>query len=214
MSQLSPTSKHSQSAPSPTRKGAASKVINSKYGDEVLRVSSESEDPYYYYDEFGKKRKVGQESCRCEFLLTLVIAQRPLPEGLTKKQQKTLSKVRYRAHMLDNKLSFCGKRFGWGSVLSVIPGIGEMGDLVLGATLIIRKCNKEDIPISLRAKMFSILGSACLVGIIPVVGPVLYTQCRPNTRNAHLFEEWLKAKAAETEAPHSGTFSRFTRFQQ
>jgi len=135
------------------------------------RQTDPRDDPYYIYDEDGKR------------------AKRPLP-GLPEEILKILKKVRRRAHMLDRGLSICGKKVGWGTVLAVVPGVGEMADFVLGA-LVIRKCEQAEIPFSLRLNMFANLTLACALGVIPFFGPVFFNRLKPNTKNARLFEEWL-----------------------
>lgn len=44
------------------------------------------------------------------------------PEGLSQNDAKVLTKVRRRAYKLDNSLfNFCGIRFGWSSVIGLVP---------------------------------------------------------------------------------------------
>lgn len=67
----------------------------------------EPQNPYYEenVNERGKK----------------VRTKRPLPEGLTPKEQKILTKVRRRAYRLDKGFTICGFQFGWTFILGLIP---------------------------------------------------------------------------------------------
>ncbi len=48
--------------------------------------------------------------------------RRPPPEGLSQNDAKVLTKVKRRAYKLDNSLfNFCGIRFGWSSVIGLVP---------------------------------------------------------------------------------------------
>jgi integrase len=49
--------------------------------------------------------------------------RRALPPGLTAEEEKILIKAKRRAYRIDLSLgNFCGMRFGWGSVIGLIPG--------------------------------------------------------------------------------------------
>lgn len=49
--------------------------------------------------------------------------RKALPPGLTEAEQEVLVKVKRRAYMLDMSLfSLCGLRFGWSSVIGIVPG--------------------------------------------------------------------------------------------
>jgi hypothetical protein len=49
--------------------------------------------------------------------------KKALPPGITDKDGKVLTKVKRRAYRLDMSLfSIMGIRFGWGSVIGLIPG--------------------------------------------------------------------------------------------
>ena len=48
--------------------------------------------------------------------------RRPPPDGLSPNDAKVLTKVKRRAYKLDNSLfNFCGIRFGWSSVVGLVP---------------------------------------------------------------------------------------------
>jgi len=48
--------------------------------------------------------------------------RKALPPGLTDEEARILTKVKRRAYRLDLALfNFCGTRFGWGSVIGIIP---------------------------------------------------------------------------------------------
>ena len=75
-------------------------------------------DPYYdeVIDQRGKVKKVkvgSSSSSRLSPRLTTLSHQRSLPEGLSKRDQKALKKIRKRAHYLDKGMNLCGFRVGW-----------------------------------------------------------------------------------------------------
>lgn len=55
--------------------------------------------------------------------------RKALPPGLTKEEEKTLVKVKRRAYRLDMAFGeFCGMKVGWGSLIAIVPAIGDVVD--------------------------------------------------------------------------------------
>lgn len=48
--------------------------------------------------------------------------KRAVPEGISQHDAKILNKVKRRAHRLDSNINICGIRFGWSSIIGIIPG--------------------------------------------------------------------------------------------
>jgi len=142
-------------------------------------------DPYYetYVDP-----KSGKEKKR----------KRPLPETLSKAEQKILRKVRRRAHHLDKGFHVCGFRFGYTFIIGLIPVVGDAADFILSYTLVLKPCFNCEIPLTLRERMLFNQALATGIGAIPLVGDVLMATIKPNSRNAILFEEFLLSRAAKT----------------
>lgn len=64
---------------------------------------------------------------------------RPLPPGLSRKEAKILTKVKKRAHHLDQGFKLCGIQCGWTFFLGLIPFLGDIVNLMLSYNLIIKK---------------------------------------------------------------------------
>jgi hypothetical protein len=95
-----------------------SKILLSLVSKKVLGETAKNhfgtEDPYFEEvpasrlgRTFGKKTQKRRKA---------------IPPGLSENDTKVLTKVKRRAYQLDYALfSLCGIRFGWGSVVGIIP---------------------------------------------------------------------------------------------
>lgn len=137
----------------------------------------EPEDPHYFHEtdaQGRQKRKI-----------------RPVPPGLSKKDEKILRKLRKRAHYLDKGVSLCGFRVGWTFFIGFIPLLGDIINVLLNYNLIVKLAKKLDLPESILTKMYMTNAVAAGVGFIPLAGDVLFAIIKPNSRNAHLVEAFL-----------------------
>jgi hypothetical protein len=101
---------------------AVSKFVFKRVLEEGKKNNQGRDDPYFEtvptrrmglsgYKEGSKKRK------------------RALPPGLSQEDEKTLVKVKQRAYRLDMALgTCCGIKIGWGSVIGIVPGFGDVID--------------------------------------------------------------------------------------
>lgn len=156
---------------------------------DVAKKNINSEDPYHIevdaVDRHG--RPTGKTKRQ----------KRPLPNGLSRKDQMILEKVRKRAYKLDMSLfNCCGIRFGWSSVVGLFPVIGDVMDMLMALSLV-RKANQVDegLPNALRARMMLNIIIDFAVGLIPFIGDVADGFYKANTRNAWLLEVYLTKKA-------------------
>lgn len=120
--------------------------------------------------------------------------RKALPPGISKHDAKVLTKVKRRAYRLDMSLfNCCGIRFGWSSVIGIIPGIGDVFDALL-AMMVFRTCNGVEggLPAGVRTKMILNIIFDFAVGIVPFVGDVLDAAFKANSRNAALLEAHLR----------------------
>jgi hypothetical protein len=91
------------------------KIISKKILGERLENKFGTEDPYF--EHVPATRLNGKPSGK------LKKRKKALPPGITDKDGKVLTKVKRRAYRLDMSLfSIMGIRFGWGSVIGLIPG--------------------------------------------------------------------------------------------
>jgi len=141
----------------------------------------EPADPHYenYTDDRGKVRQ----------------RKRAMPADLTPQEQKILAKIRRRAHRLDKGFSLCGFRVGYTFIIGFIPGAGDVTNALLGYNLVTKQAKKIDVPDSLISKMQLNTLIAAGVGIVPILGDVMAAAYKPNSRNAHMVEDFLVERA-------------------
>ncbi|KXN88658.1 hypothetical protein AN958_06926 [Leucoagaricus sp. SymC.cos] len=123
--------------------------------------------------------------------------QRPLPPGLSKRDARILKSVQRRAHHLDKGFHICGFRFGWTFFIGIIPVVGDVTNMSLNYYLVIRKAKQADIPPWLVQRMMAHNLVSTGVGFVPVVGDVIAAAYKANSRNAALFEEFLRIRGEE-----------------
>lgn len=141
------------------------------------------QDPLYeeYTDEKGKKKR----------------RRREIPPGLSKRDAAILRSVKKRAHYLDKGFHVCGMRFGWTFIIGFIPIVGDVADATLSYLLVTRKARKAELPAWLVREM--LLNNAVSVGcgLFPVVGDIVMSIFKTNSRNAALLEEFLRVRGVE-----------------
>ncbi|WFD07570.1 hypothetical protein MVES1_002937 [Malassezia vespertilionis] len=142
---------------------ATGSTFAKKYVDNFSK-RFEPEDPYYEtYEHNGKQKR----------------RKRPLPQGLTRKEEKILRKVLRRAHYLDKGFNICGMRFGWTFLIGLIPLAGDLVDALLNYNLIIKKCKQVDKYVMLANNSVSIG-----LGLVPIVGDIdMRERAAENLRN-------------------------------
>jgi hypothetical protein len=82
----------------------------------------------------------------------------------------------------------------------IIPGAGDVANIALNYTLVLRPAKKLDIPQSLEAHMFFNNAVSAGVGFVPIVGDVALAAWKANWRNAALLEEFLRKRGEENIA--------------
>lgn len=118
------------------------------------------------------------------------------PPGLTEKEAQVLTKAKRRAYRLDLSLgSFFGIRCGWSAVIGIIPGIGDVLDMLLCLMVYRTICSVEpELDTSLKMKMQFNIIIDFLIGIIPFVGDIADAAYKCNTKNVILFEDELRKR--------------------
>lgn len=141
------------------------------------------QDPLYefYTDDRGKQRR----------------RQRQLPPGLSKRDAQILKSVQRRAHYLDKGFNLCGFRCGWTLFIGLIPVVGDVADISLNYFLVVRKSKQADLPSWLLRQMLMNNVVSAGVGFIPIVGGLIVGVYKANSRNAALFEEFLRIRGEE-----------------
>jgi hypothetical protein len=155
---------------------------------ETLRIfhsSNESQDPYF---ETVPATRLGFK--------TKKKLPKAHPPGLTEKEAQTLTKAKRRAYRLDLALGeFMGIKIGWGAVIGIIPGIGDVLDMFFCLLVYRTICSVEPpLDTGLKMKMKFNIVIDFLLGIVPFLGDIADAAYKCNTKNVILFEEELRKR--------------------
>ncbi|PUU80785.1 hypothetical protein B9Z19DRAFT_1100088 [Tuber borchii] len=146
-----------------------------------------TDDPYFETVPAGRLSLGGKTKRR----------KKALPPGLSGEDEKTLIKVKRRAYRLDMALgSFCGMRIGWSSLIAIIPGIGDVIDMML-ALMVIRTASQANLPSNVTIRMMFNVIFDFVIGLVPFLGDILDIGFKANTRNAIVLESYLRERGAE-----------------
>lgn len=166
-------------------KFVAKKIFAESVGKRNNGANTPPEDPYF---ETVPATRLGIKTSKKR--------KRALPPGLTSQEEKILNKAKKRAYRLDLCLfSLCGLRFGWSSVIGLIPAIGDAADMLL-ALMVFRTCCQVDPPLKpgTRTKMQLNIALDFIIGLIPFIGDLADAAYKCNTRNVILLEEELRVR--------------------
>jgi hypothetical protein len=153
------------------------------------------QDPYY--ERIPNPRKPGK----------FKKVKKQIPSYIPAHDADILAHARKRAYHLDLCLfNFMGIRFGWSSVIGLVPAIGDGVDALMALKLIMSmyqvSCGLSQLTI---LRMLINLAVDFLVGLIPFVGDLADAAIKCNSKNVRLLEKELdkaykpKAMLAEEE---------------
>jgi len=165
------------------------KYISKRVLGESLQNNFGKEDPYF--ETVPATRLDGRPSSKKGKK-----RRKALPAGISDHDAKVLTKVKRRAYRLDMSLfNCCGIRFGWSSVIGIIPGIGDVIDAFM-AMMVLRTCQQVEggLPNEIKAKMLFNIVLDFGIGLVPFLGDIADALFRANTRNAVVLEKFLRAK--------------------
>jgi hypothetical protein len=86
-----------------------------------------------------------------------------------------------------------GIRFGWSSVIGIIPEIGDVIDMAL-ALMVFRQCTKCGLRGSVKLQMLMWILVDFVIGLVPLIGDLLDASIKANTMNVRLLEKELDRK--------------------
>ncbi|PHH79515.1 hypothetical protein CDD82_2336 [Ophiocordyceps australis] len=164
------------------------KVVSKKILGESLQNKFGKEDPYF--EQVPATRLNGKPTGK------LKKRKKALPPGISEHDGQILTKVKRRAYRLDLALcSFLGIRFGWSSVIALVPAIGDALDAFM-ALMVFKTCCQVDggLPSSLKLQMLVNIAVDFAIGLIPFLGDLADAVFKANTRNALLLEQHLRDK--------------------
>ena len=93
------------------------------------------------------------------------------------------------ANLLDNSFHLFGLRFGVSAIIDLIPGLGDILDVLMSA-YIIWLAIQYDLPNNKIAQMIWNSLFSFLIGLIPIIGDAAYIFYRPNLRNIRILKQY------------------------
>jgi hypothetical protein len=82
-------------------------------------------------------------------------------------------------------------RFGFDSIIGLIPGVGDLATTVLGAYIVIR-ARELGAPATLQARMVLNLAIDALVGAVPLFGDIFDLAFKSHVRNVRMLLRHLE----------------------
>jgi len=125
-----------------------------------------------------------------------------LPPGLTKDEERILTKAKRRAYRMDLMFSTCGLKFGVGALIGLIPGFGDVIDFLF-ALMVFRTCCSVEPPLprSVVSRMQLNMAIDFGIGLIPFLGDIADAIYKCNTKNVILLEKELRKRGAQRLTP-------------
>lgn len=119
--------------------------------------------------------------------------KKEIPAYIPAQEANVLAKARKTAYRLDYALfTFAGMRFGWSSVIGLVPAIGDAADALMALNLILNMRKVEcGLPNGVLAMMMFNLFIDFVVGLIPFIGDLADAAVKCNGKNVRLLEEHL-----------------------
>lgn len=131
--------------------------------------------------------------------------KKQVPDYIPEHDAVILAKMRNRSYKLDMCLfDFAGIRFGWSSVIGIVPGFGDAADAAM-ALLLVWRCTKVECGLGSTALMMMLINVMIdfVIGIIPFIGDLADAAFKANTRNVRVLEKRLdevyKPKGLQTK---------------
>jgi len=162
-------------------KYAFKKVLNQDQNKYKSKKVDSQYDPYY--EMIPHPRKPGK----------MKKVKKQVPAYIPAHDAEILARARQTAYRLDFCLfNFLGFRFGWSSVIGLVPAVGDGLDMLLAFNLIRRMSGVEGgLPNSVKVHMVINMIIDFLVGLIPFIGDLADAAIKCNSKNVRVFEEHL-----------------------
>ena len=102
---------------------------------------------------------------------------------------RRLEALRRLQRLLDEAFRVPGTnvRFGWDSIVGLVPGLGDLATALLAGTLIVQ-AQRMGVPRVVQIRMLLNVGIDLLVGAVPLAGDVADVFWKANTRNMALLD--------------------------
>lgn len=128
------------------------------------------------------------------------MAEAAEPEILTPRQLEHEAEIRrleQLADWLDSRFRIPGTgiRFGFDSLLGLVPGVGDAAT-TLPAAYLVWRAHRLRVPRHVLARMAVNVGLDLLVGAVPLVGDLFDLGFKSNRRNVELLKRHLGRRSA------------------
>lgn len=119
----------------------------------------------------------------------------PFVTLLSERDMADTSDIRQLADWLDTRFVIPGTnlRFGFDSIIGLVPGIGDLITTVLGAYIVVR-ARELGAPPLLIARMIGNLAIDSIVGAVPVFGDIFDFAFKSHVRNVRLLLRFLETR--------------------
>jgi len=162
-------------------KYAMKKMLSKEMDKYSSKPASGPYDPFY--EEIPHPKKPGKTKK----------VKKQIPAYIPEQEANVLAKARKTAYRLDYALfTFAGLRFGWSSIIGLVPAVGDVADATLSLNLI-RNMRKVEcgLPASVLIMMLVNMLIDFLVGLVPFIGDLADAAVKANGKNVRLLEEHL-----------------------
>lgn len=107
---------------------------------------------------------------------------------------RRLDRIEALAYRMDRafRIPFTQRRFGWDSIIGLVPGVGDTLALA-PAAYILREAHALGASKPVLARMVGHVGIDWLVGLVPLVGDVFDVAVKSNSRNVALLRDHLSS---------------------
>lgn len=109
----------------------------------------------------------------------------------TRHREHVLRRLETMEKLLDRQFGVAGFRFGWDSIIGLIPVAGD----TLGAGIsgwLIWKAHRLGAPAHLKARMIANAGVDYALGLVPLLGDIGDAVFKANTKNVRLLKAFLQ----------------------
>jgi len=110
--------------------------------------------------------------------------------------KKHLAIARTLANLLDSRFEFFGIKFGFDSILELIPGVGDIIAVIVSLYIVL-VAYRIELPPRLLFKMCLNIIFDFAIGIVPIVGPIGTIFFRSNQMNIKIIDRFLKTDIIE-----------------
>ncbi|WP_102108569.1 DUF4112 domain-containing protein [Oceaniglobus roseus] len=114
--------------------------------------------------------------------------------------QSVLDQADRIARLLDARFRLFGIRFGFDSIIGLIPGVGDLLVAAPSAWMVVQ-AHRLGLPKDILLRMAANIGVDVVMGSVPILGDILDIGFKANLRNARLLREGIERARAEAGMP-------------